>query len=57
MEGLAAVGVVFLLIVIGYVGVSVVLRRIPAPSLRLPTGPIPTRGPGSWNAASRSLGG
>src|SRR6266850_6770454 len=41
MEGLAAVGVVFLLIVIGYFGVSAVLRRIPAPSLRLPTGPIP----------------
>ena len=46
MEGLAAVGVVFLLLVIGYVGVSAVLRRIPAPSLRLPTGPIPDAWPG-----------
>src|SRR5213594_4139479 len=41
MEGLAVVGVVFVLIVVGYFGVSAVLRRIPAPSLRLPTGPIP----------------
>ncbi len=41
MEGLAVVGVVFVLIVVGYFGVSAVLRRIQAPSLRLPTGPIP----------------
>ena len=41
MEGLAVVGVVFALIVVGYFGVSAVLRRIPAPSLRLPTGAIP----------------
>src|SRR3989454_9552777 len=41
MEGLAVVGVVFVLIVVGCFGVSAVLRRIPAPSLRLPTGPIP----------------
>src|SRR5882762_871375 len=41
MEGLAVVGVVFVLIVLGYFGVSAVLRRIPAPPLRLPTGPIP----------------
>src|SRR5436309_2934825 len=41
MEGLAVVGVVFVLVVVGYFGVSAVLRRIPAPSLRLPTGPIP----------------
>src|SRR6266704_1544725 len=41
MEGLAVIGVVLLLLVVGYVGVSAVLRRIPATSLRLPTGPIP----------------
>src|SRR2546430_16018109 len=41
MEGLAVIGVVFVLIVVGYVGVSAVLRRISATSLRLPTGPIP----------------
>jgi len=41
MEGLAVVGVVLVLIVVAYVAVSAVLRRIPAPSLRLPTGPIP----------------
>src|SRR2546426_38679 len=41
MEGLAVIGVVLVLIVVGYVGVSAVLRRIPATSLRLPTGPIP----------------
>src|SRR6266436_3736054 len=41
MEGLAVIGVVFVLIVAGYLGVSAVLRRIPAASLRLPTGPIP----------------
>ena len=46
MEGLAVVGVVFLLIIVGYFGVSAVLRRIPAPSLRLPTGPIPDAWPG-----------
>ena len=46
MEGLAVVGVVFVLIVVGYFGVSAVLRRIPAPSLRLPTGPIPDTWPG-----------
>ena len=32
---------VYLPIVVGYIGVSAVLRRIPATSLRLPTGPIP----------------
>src|SRR3989442_7784956 len=41
MEGLVVIGVVFVLIVVGYFGVSAVLRRIPATSLRLPTGPIP----------------
>src|SRR5437016_8497235 len=41
MEGLAVIGVVLVLIVAGYVGVSAVLRRMPARSLRLPTGPIP----------------
>jgi Mlc titration factor MtfA (ptsG expression regulator) len=41
MELLAAIGVVFVLIVVGYLGVSAVLRRIPTTSLRLPTGPIP----------------
>src|SRR5213083_2905212 len=41
MDGLAVIGGVFFLIVVGYVGVSAVLRRIPATSLRLPTGPIP----------------
>src|SRR6266550_3862245 len=41
MEGLAVIGVVLLLLVVGYLGVSAVLRRIPATSLRLPTGPIP----------------
>src|SRR6184192_1916256 len=41
MDGLAVIGAVFFLIVVGYVGVSAVLRRIPATSLRLPTGPIP----------------
>src|SRR5437762_14314421 len=41
MEGLAVIGVVLVLIVAGYLGVSAVLRRIPAVSLRLPTGPIP----------------
>ena len=40
MEGLAIV-VAFALIVIGYFAGSAVLRRIPAASLRLPTGPIP----------------
>ena len=45
MEGLAVVLVVLVLIVIGYVGVSAVLRRIPAPLLRLPTGPIPDTWP------------
>src|SRR5216117_3637823 len=46
MEGLAVVGVVFVLIVVGYFGVSALLRRIPAASLRLPTGPIPD----TWHA-------
>jgi Mlc titration factor MtfA (ptsG expression regulator) len=46
MELLAVVGVVFVLMVLVYVGVSAVLRRIPAPSLRLPTGPIPDAWPG-----------
>ena len=41
MDGLAVIGAVFFLIVVGYIGVSAVLRRIPATSLRLPTGPIP----------------
>src|SRR5439155_19316709 len=41
LDGLAVIGAVFFLIVVGYVGVSAVLRRIPATSLRLPTGPIP----------------
>jgi len=41
MELLAVIGVVFVLIVLGYVGASAVLRRFPAPSLRLPTGSIP----------------
>ena len=46
MEGLAVIGVVLVLIVAGYLGVSAVLRRIPAASLRLPTGPIPD----TWHA-------
>src|SRR5882724_10069359 len=46
MEGLAVIGVVIVLLVVGYVGVSAVLRRIPAASLRLPTGPIPD----AWHA-------
>src|SRR5213594_2100765 len=41
MEGLAVIGAVIFLMVVGYLVVSAVLRRIPAPSLRLPTGPIP----------------
>src|SRR5205809_7397541 len=41
MDGLAVIGAVLMLIVVGYIGVSAVLRRIPATSLRLPTGPIP----------------
>ena len=45
MEGLAIV-VAFALIVIGYFAVSAVLRRIPAPPLRLPTGPVPDAWPG-----------
>src|SRR5713226_8261271 len=45
MEGLAIV-VAFALILGGYFAVSAVLRRIPAPSLRLPTGPIPDAWPG-----------
>src|SRR6266513_467282 len=45
MEGLAVIGVVFVLIVAGYLGVSAVLGRIPAASLRLPTGPIPDTWP------------
>jgi len=45
MEGLAVIGVVLVLIVAGYLGVSAVLRRIPAASLRLPTGPIPDTWP------------
>jgi Mlc titration factor MtfA (ptsG expression regulator) len=40
MELLAVVGVVLALLVVAYLGVSAVLRRLPAPSLRLPTGPI-----------------
>src|SRR5436309_13423271 len=45
MDGLAVIGVVFFLLVVGYIGVSAVLRRLPATSLRLPTGPIP----GTWD--------
>ena len=45
MEGLAIV-VAFALILVGYFAVSAVLRRIPAASLRLPTGPIPDAWPG-----------
>src|SRR2546427_13067023 len=45
MEGLAIV-VAFALILGGYFAVSAVLRRIPVPSLRLPTGPIPDARPG-----------
>ncbi len=45
MEGLAIV-VAFALILGGYFAVSAVLRRIPAPSLRLPTGPVPDAWPG-----------
>jgi len=45
MEGLAVV-VAFALMLVGYLAVSAVLRRIPAPSLRLPTGPIPDTWPG-----------
>src|SRR5258708_1980466 len=41
MDGLAVIGAVFFLIVVGYLGVSALLRRIPGTSLRLPTGPIP----------------
>ena len=41
MEGFAVVGAVIVLLVVGYLGVSAVLRRIAAPSLRLPTGAIP----------------
>src|ERR1041384_3215284 len=41
MDGLAVIGVVLLLLVVAYLGVSAVLRRIPASSVRLPTGPIP----------------
>src|SRR6266705_2029407 len=41
MDGLAVIGAVFFLLVVGYLGVSAVLRRIPATSLRLPNGPIP----------------
>src|SRR5881296_3790074 len=46
MEGLAVIGAVIFLMVVGYLVVSAVLRRIPAPSLRLPTGPIPDTWPG-----------
>jgi MtfA peptidase len=41
VELLAVVGVVLALMVVGCLGVSAVLRRLPAPSLRLPTDPIP----------------
>src|SRR5204863_361045 len=44
MEGLAVLGAAFVLIVVSYLGLSAVLRRIPVTSPRLPTGPIP----GSW---------
>ena len=44
MEGLAVLGAAFVLIVVSYLGVSAVLRRIPVTSPRLPTGPIPA----SW---------
>src|SRR5712691_2829580 len=46
MEFVAVLGAVFVLLVVGYLGVSAVLRRIPATSLRLPTGPIPDAWPG-----------
>ena len=46
MEGLAVVGLVFALIVVGYFGVSAVLRRMPGRSLRLLTDPIPD----TWHA-------
>src|SRR5258707_808517 len=45
MEGLVGVGVVLVFIVVGYFGVAAVLRRIPAPSLRLLTAPIPDAWP------------
>jgi len=45
MEGLAIV-VAFALIFGRLLAISAVLRRIPAPSLRLPTGPIPDTWPG-----------
>jgi MtfA peptidase len=41
VELLAVVAMVLALIGVGYLGVSAVLRRVPAPSLRLPTAPIP----------------
>ncbi|PYP80590.1 MAG: hypothetical protein DMD25_03190 [Gemmatimonadetes bacterium] len=41
MEGLAVLGAAFVLIVVSYLGLSAVLRRIPVTSPRLPTGPIP----------------
>jgi len=45
MEALAIV-VAFALIVVAFFAVSAVLRRIPAPSLQLPTDPIPDAWPG-----------
>src|SRR6266566_5024064 len=45
MELVAVLGAVFVLLVVGYFGVSAVLQRIPTASLRLPTGPIPD----SWH--------
>jgi len=41
MELVAVLGAVFVLLVVGYLGVVRRLRRIPATSLTLPTGPIP----------------
>src|SRR5713101_889817 len=41
MDLVAVLGAVFVLFLVGYFGVSAVLRRIPASSLTLPTGPIP----------------
>ncbi|HKW39690.1 MAG TPA: M90 family metallopeptidase [Gemmatimonadales bacterium] len=41
MELLAVVVVAFVLMATGYLGVSAVLRRLPAPRLRLPTEPFP----------------
>ena len=54
MEGLAVVGAAFVLIVVSYLGLSAVLRRIPVTSPRLPTGPIPVRTNGWSRSSARS---